>query len=157
MEKKFGSPNIEDFAVSIFKLSDGNLLLSGGVSGQNHQAVWLLKLSPKGEVIWETKQRLGGHNFMGPIIESPDQGFFGVLSDGEGPMILVKFDSNGKKVWEKKHSQRLYMANKILKNDKGYIILSYTKKKPAQYIDALLIQTDWDGNISKEAFRKNFP
>ncbi len=49
------------------------------------------------------------------------------------------------------------MANKILKNDKGYIILSYTKKNPAQYIDALLIQTDWDGNISKEAFRKNFP
>ncbi|WP_061234556.1 MULTISPECIES: hypothetical protein [Leptospira] len=156
-KKRFGSPNIEDFAVSIFKLSDGNLLLSGGVSEQNHQAVWLLKLSPKGEVIWETKQRLGGHNFMGSIIESPDQGFFGVLSDGEGPMILVKFDSNGKKVWEKKHSQRLYMANKILKNDKGYIILSYTKKKPAQYIDALLIQTDWDGNISKEAFRKNFP
>ncbi|EMO53221.1 hypothetical protein [Leptospira noguchii] len=156
-KKRFGSPNIEDFAVSILKLSDGNLLLSGGVSGLGNQAVWLLKLSPKGETIWETKQKLGGHNFMGPIIESPDQGFFGVLSDGEGPMVLVKFDSNGKKVWEKKHSQRLYMANKILKNDRGYVILSYTKKKPAQYVDVLLIQTDWDGNVSKEALRKNFP
>lgn len=38
---------------------------------------------------------------MGPIIESPDQGFFGVLSDGEGPMIVVKFDSNGKKSGKK--------------------------------------------------------
>lgn len=151
-KKRFGSPNIEDFAVSILKLSDGNLLLSGGISGSNQQTVWLLKFFPKGETIWETKQKLGGHNFMGPIIESPDQGFFGVLSGGEGPMVLVKFDSNGKK-----HSQRLYMVNKILKNDKGYVILSYTKKKPAQYIDAFLIQTDWDGNISKEALRKNFP
>ncbi|EMM72640.1 hypothetical protein [Leptospira weilii] len=156
-KKRFGSPNAEDMAVSILKLSDGNLLLSGGVFGPGSQAVWLLKFSPKGETIWETKQKLGGHNFMGPIMESPDQGFFGVLSDGEGPMVVVKFDSNGKKVWERKHSQRLYMANKILRNDKGYVILSYTKKKPAQYIDALLIQMDWDGNLSKEALRKNFP
>ncbi|EMY79505.1 hypothetical protein LEP1GSC060_2498 [Leptospira weilii serovar Ranarum str. ICFT] len=156
-KKRFGTPNAEDLAVSILKLSDGNLLLSGGISGSNNQAVWLLKLSPQGETIWETKQRLGGHNFMGPIIESPDRGFFGVLSDGEGPMTVVKFDSNGKKIWEKKHSQRLYMAHKILKNDKGYVILSYTKKKPAQYIDALLLQMDWDGNVSKEALRKNFP
>lgn len=156
-KKKFGTPGVEDLAISILKLADGNLLVSGGVSGGGKDAVWLLKLSPKGDTIWETKQRLGGHNFMGPIIESPDQGFFGVLSDGEGPMTLIRFDANGKKISEKKQSQRLYMANRILKNDKGYVILSYTKKKPAQYIDALLIQTDWEGNVSKEAIRKSFP
>ncbi|PJZ41382.1 hypothetical protein CH370_11330 [Leptospira kmetyi] len=156
-KKKFGTPGVEDMAISILKLSDGNLLVSGGISGGGKDAVWLLKLSPKGDTIWETKQRLGGHNFMGPIVESDDQGFFGVLSDGEGPMTLIRFDATGKKISEKKHSQRLYMANKILKNDKGYVILSYTKKKPALYIDSLLIQTDRDGNVSKEAIRKNFP
>ncbi|MBM9579339.1 hypothetical protein JWG45_19530 [Leptospira sp. 201903070] len=156
-KKKFGTQGVEDFAISLLKLTDGNLLLSGGISGAGNKSVWLLKLSPNGETIWEVKQRLGGHNFLDPIIETPDQGFLGILSDGEGPMVLIKFDSFGKKIWEKKHSQRIYMASKILKNDKGYVILAYTKKKPALYVDALLIQTDWDGNFSKEAIRKNFP
>lgn len=156
-KKNFATTGAEDMAISLLKLTDGNLLLSGGISGAGKDAVWLLKLSPKGETIWETKQRLGGFNFLSLIIESPDQGFFGVLAGGEGPMTVIKFDSSGKKVWEKKHTQRLYMANKILKNEKGYVLLSYTKKKPAQYIDALLIQMDWDGNVSKEAVRKNFP
>ncbi|XDD49858.1 hypothetical protein AB3N59_16040 [Leptospira sp. WS92.C1] len=155
-KKKFGNPGVEELPIGILNLSDGNILLSGGIMG-GKEAVWLLKLSPQGETIWETKQKIGGFNFIDPIIESPDQGFFGVLGNGEGPMVFVKFDSSGKKVWEKKQSQRLYMPNEILKNEKGYVILAYTKKKPAQYIDAILIQTDWDGNISKEAFRKNFP
>ncbi|TGK23907.1 hypothetical protein [Leptospira stimsonii] len=156
-KKKFGIQGVEDFGISLVRLTDGNLLLSGGISGGGNKSAWLLKLTPNGETIWDVKHRLGGQNFLDPIIESPDQGFLGILSDGEGPMVLVKFDSSGKKIWEKKHSQRVYMASKILKNDKGYVILSYTKKKPAQYVDALLIQTDWDGNVSKEAVRKNFP
>ncbi|TGK33312.1 hypothetical protein EHQ12_11470 [Leptospira gomenensis] len=156
-KKRFGTPGVEDFIVSILKLSDGNLLFTGGISNARSKEAWFIKLSPKGETIWETKQKVGGLNFLDPIVESPDGGFLAALSEGEGPLTLIKLDSSGKKQWEKKHSQRVYFANNILKNEKGYVILGYTKKKPALYTDAILIQTDWNGNISKDAQRRNFP
>ncbi|MGJ4787272.1 hypothetical protein [Leptospira koniambonensis] len=157
-KKQYGKSGIEEWASRIIPLSDGNLLLAGAVtpSPRNTQT-WLMKLNQNGDVISEIVQKIEGLGFLADIIETPERDFMALSADGEGPLRLVKFSSDGKKLWEKKQTKRLYLAHRILNVPDGFIIEAYTKGKPAIYIDALLIRTDKEGNLSKDAVRKNFP
>ena len=157
-KKQFGKPGIEDWASKIVSLSDGNLLFAGAVTPTpRNTQTRLMKLSQNGDIIWETVQKMEGLGFLTDIIETPEKDFMALASDGEGPLRLVKFSAEGKKLWEKKQTKRLYLAYRILNVLDGFIILTYTKGKPAIYLDALLIRTDKEGNLSKDAIRKNFP
>ncbi|TGK08477.1 hypothetical protein EHO58_07740 [Leptospira selangorensis] len=157
-KKQFGKPGIEEWASRIIPLSDGNLLFAGAVasSPRNNQA-WLMKLSQSGDLLWETVHKTEGLGFLTDIIETPEKEFMSISADGEGPLRLVKFSADGKKLWEKKNTKRLYLAYRIINAPDGFIIAAYTKGKPAIYTDAILIRTDKEGNLSKDAVRKNFP
>ncbi|GBF39527.1 hypothetical protein [Leptospira johnsonii] len=157
-KKQYGKPGVEEWATKITSLSDGNLLFAGAATPilRNTQT-WLMKISQTGDLIWETVQKTEGLGFLTDIIETPDKDFMALASDGEGPLRLVKFSAEGKKIWEKKQTKRLYLAYRILNVQDGFLIVAYTKGKPAIYVDALLIRTDKEGNLSKDAIRKVFP
>ncbi|TGL62758.1 hypothetical protein [Leptospira sarikeiensis] len=157
-KKQFGKPGIEEWASVIIPVSDGNLLFAGAVaSSPRNNQTWLMKLTQAGDLLWESVQKTEGLGFLTDIIETPEKEFMSISADGEGPLRLVKFSTDGKKLWEKKHTKRLYLAYRIINVPDGFTIAAYTKGKPAVYTDAILIRTDKEGNLSKDAIRKNFP
>lgn len=156
-KKKFGKPNQEDLASRLLFLSDENILFAGASGSGRNLSVWLMKLSPNGETVWENTDKIEGMGFLTDIVETPEKNFMSLAADGEGPLRLVKFSAEGKKLWEKKHTKRLYLSYQIYNTSDGFLIDAYTKGKPAIYTDALLIRTDKEGNLSKDALRKNFP
>jgi hypothetical protein len=66
---------------------------------------------------------------------------------GEGKMGLKKLNSEGKEIWKKTFGLKSTMGlNLIPTIDKGFTILAYTKEFGANYIDALIVKTDENGN-----------
>lgn len=66
---------------------------------------------------------------------------------GEGKMGLKKINSEGKETWKKTFGLKSTMGlNLIPTIDKGFAILAYTKEFGANYIDALIVKTDENGN-----------
>ncbi|MCE9500470.1 MAG: hypothetical protein K8R21_08230 [Leptospira sp.] len=157
-KKNFGKPGIEEEVFSMTKSEDGGFIIGANISGKNSS--WIFKVDSNGEKLWEN-QFDKPDQFVDGLVETPEKDIIAILSQGEGPFYMVKYKgTDGKKIWEKKHSRRSYaiaMGGITRATGDGYVILAYTKGKPAISTDAILIKTDWDGNLSKEAVRKNFP
>lgn len=118
-EKSFGGSEIDE-AHAIISSGDGNYLILGDtrssntyVSKNNGAAdVWLIKISPTGNLIWE--KTYGGSSFdVGrSIAETQDNGFIisgssrssdGDVSqnNGQNDAWIFKIDANGTLQWEK--------------------------------------------------------
>jgi len=66
---------------------------------------------------------------------------------GEGKFGLKKINSQGKELWRKTFGVKSSLSiNCIPALDKGFALLAYTKEYNANYIDALFIKTDENGN-----------
>jgi hypothetical protein len=66
---------------------------------------------------------------------------------GEGKMGLKKINPEGKEFWKKPFGLKSTMGlNLIPTIDKGFALLAYTKEFGANYIDALIVKTDENGN-----------
>ncbi len=117
-EKSFGSTEI-DQARAIIKSGDGNYFIVGDTRGNNTDVtnnigaadVWLIKISPSGELIWE--KTYGGENFdVGrAIARTNDEGFVITGSSrsasvnltenqGQNDAWVFKIDLNGALKWQ---------------------------------------------------------
>jgi hypothetical protein len=118
-EKNFGGSEIDE-ARSIEATSDGNYIIVGDTRSNdqdvsnNHGAadVWVIKMSPIGELIWE--KSFGGNSFdVGRSIKrTEDNGFIisgssrsadGNLTSnkGQNDAWIFKIDANGSMLWQK--------------------------------------------------------
>ena len=118
-EKSFGGEEI-DQARAIVKSGDGNFVIAGDtrsnsndVSNNNGAAdLWLIKISPEGELIWE--RTIGGSSFdvSRSIKRTRDNGFILAgssrssdidVSENKGQKYawVLKVDSNGNLQWER--------------------------------------------------------
>ena len=118
-EKSFGGDEI-DQARAIVKSGDGNFVIAGDtrsnsndVSNNNGAAdLWLIKISPEGELIWE--RTIGGSSFdvSRSIKRTRDNGFILAGSSrssdidvsenkGQNDAWVLKVDSNGNLQWER--------------------------------------------------------
>ena len=118
-EKSFGGEEI-DQARAIVKSGDGNFVIAGDtrsnsndVSNNNGAAdLWLIKISPEGELIWE--RTIGGSSFdvSRSIKRTRDNGFILAGSSrssdidvsenkGQNDAWVLKVDSNGNLQWER--------------------------------------------------------
>ena len=89
-----GSEHVEAIATS----SDNGLL----AVGQMRSVIWLLRLSPKGELLW---QKAYGHHLSDAIaVESTSDGGFLVLgrlhAEREGETWVLKLKANGVEEWQ---------------------------------------------------------
>lgn len=117
-EKSFGGSEIDE-ARAIVKTNDGNIIIAGDtrsndldISSNNGAAdLWLIKISPDGNLIWE--KTIGGTSFdvSRDISATSDNGFIlagssrssdGDVSEnkGQNDAWVIKVDSNGDLVWE---------------------------------------------------------
>ena len=118
-EKSFGGSEIDE-ASAIVKTDDGNFLIAGDtrsidndVSNNKGAAdLWLIKISPQGDLIWE--KTIGGTSFDAArsIIKSQNNGFFLAGSSrsndndvaenkGQNDAWVLKVDNNGNLLWER--------------------------------------------------------
>ncbi|QXP60821.1 hypothetical protein [Olleya sp. HaHaR_3_96] len=117
-EKSYGSTEIDE-ARAIIKSGDGNYLIIGDTRGQDTDVssnfgaadVWVIKISPTGELLWE--KTYGGEDFdVGRAISTTnDNGFVlsgssrsasGNLTENQGQNDgwIFKIDSNGALKWQ---------------------------------------------------------
>lgn len=117
-EKSFGGSQIDE-ARAIVATDDGNYIIVGdtrssdtNISNNNGAAdLWLIKVSPSGDLLWE--KTIGGSNFdvARYIIKSQNQGFLLVGSSrssdidvsnnqGQNDAWILKVDVNGNLLWE---------------------------------------------------------
>lgn len=103
----------EDVIYRIIPSNDGNFLATGAITVNQKKRVWLLKLSPLGDTIWQKTYT--------PTVAGIDAVGLGVtlLSDGsiiitgkqesnelfiEDTAIAIKTDANGNQIWKKAYS-----------------------------------------------------
>lgn len=96
-EENFGDECV-DFPNSIIQTADGNYIIAGfKFSIENDDRdIWLMKISPKGKQIWETKWALPySHDWANCIIQTPDGGYavagYTKLMKKESDMLILKF------------------------------------------------------------------
>ncbi|WP_299121653.1 hypothetical protein [uncultured Winogradskyella sp.] len=117
-EKSFGGDQIDE-ARAIAKSGDGNYIIAGDTRSNNNNVsnnngaadLWLIKISPSGNLIWE--KTIGGSSFdvARSIITTQDDGFLlagssrssdGDVSEnkGQNDAWVLKIDANGILQWE---------------------------------------------------------
>lgn len=117
-EKNYGGDEIDE-AWSIVKSGDGNFLIAGDTRSNNVDVsssigaadLWLIKISPSGELLWE--KTIGGTGFdvARDISATQDGGFLLAGSSrsndvdisenkGQNDALAIKVDSNGNIEWE---------------------------------------------------------
>ncbi|WP_282041967.1 hypothetical protein [Winogradskyella flava] len=117
-EKSFGGSQIDE-ARSIVKSNDGNFIVAGDTRSNDNDIssskgaadLWLIKISPDGNLLWE--KTIGGTNFdvARAIIKSQNNGFLLAGSSrssdldvtenkGQNDAWVLKVDDNGNLKWE---------------------------------------------------------
>jgi hypothetical protein len=104
-ELTLGGP-MRDYGYSVQQTTDGGFLVAGETqsSGAGGYDAWLVRLSSKGQVIWQrTYGGVADDNVRG-VREAADGGFVAVgytyLNGGFGNLWLFKVDESGDVVWE---------------------------------------------------------
>lgn len=177
-DKRFGG-NGMDMLYSITRSKDGGYLLGGasdsnisGDKSENSQGqfdYWAVKIDSVGNKIWD--KRFGGsdYDFISSVISTNDGGYLlagfsssGISGDrtesprGENDYWVVKIDSVGNKIWDKRFGGSAFDAliKVIQTNDNGYI-LAGTSKSPKDgdktedsrgWEDYWIVKIDYMGN-----------
>lgn len=141
----------------IQKTQDSNYIVVGS-TGSND--VWLLKINPDGDTIWE--RTFGGAQYDGgtSVQQTPDGGYViagstNSFGAGGADVYLIKADSLGNLVWQKTFggdsSDRAWCVR--VTSDGGFVIVGNTKSFGMGNYDVYFIKTDSLGNIEvEEAF-----
>lgn len=145
----------DDSASSIIKTSDGNYLLVGlTFSYGSNGDVYVLKINPNGDVVWE--KYFGGESVDegNAVVETYDKGFvivgstrsYGVMGLG---VYILKLSSSGNLLWQKVYDgEGDEEARTILElEDVGLLVGGYTRSWGAQASDVLVLRLDSEGNL----------
>jgi hypothetical protein len=100
--KYLGEDLTNDVGTDVIETGDGNLLVLGIIQFEgNYGRIWLIKMTPAGEIIWgrvflsETEFSLG-HS----IAETSDSGFI-VNGFSDAEILIFKADQSGDSLWAK--------------------------------------------------------
>lgn len=134
----------EDVFTSVVEDGKGNFFLTG----YSNNALWVVKLSVKGEKLWE--KRIAGMARQGRSIAfSHRLGLAVVVGfDIEGlseNLYITGFDSQGKIVFDKKYPNAA--AEKLLEMPNGNWLIAGRQYSRKTYQDMLMLQTDSVGTI----------
>ena len=143
------------FGHSIQMTSDGGFILLGGINLYGDPDVWLIKTDANGIMEWEKTFGERTPDTATSVIQTMDNGFllgdWILPSDLNKSILLIKTDSEGNTLWEKKidvgHAKESYTNGLGLDetNDRGYIVAG--EKIVSNDKDAWLIKIDVNGNI----------
>jgi len=151
-----GSRN--DYGTSIQKTADGGFIVAGTQSSWNNQSfdIWLIKTNNQGDEEWNQIFYVSQHDYGHEVQQTADGGFIvaGVtLSygyDTEEDALLVKFDSEGEKEWDRAYGGSAFDgAYSVLQTtDGGYALTGITQSFGNGNHDVWLLKTDPLGNTT---------
>ncbi len=160
-QKNYGGAR-EDEGYSVEETADGGYIVAGRTRsyGSGMYDVWLMKVGPSGEKIWD--KAFGGalDDEASSIKQTIDGGFIiagNTKSFGSGmyDVWLLKIDQFGGKIWDKTiGGSRDDMGDSIQETrDGGFVVAGTTGSWGNGDSDALLIKIDSNGN---EQWKKTF-
>ena len=134
---------------------DGNIVIFGIINSQNdsfsNDGIGFYKFNPNGIVLDSNQYYLSGTNYRPKHFLFLDDGYIVVGQasfDSEGDMFLVKLDTNGNVLFEKRYGGSLYEAAMSLVQtpDRGFLLLGWTRSFGNGQRDWYLVKTDSLGN-----------
>ncbi len=156
-ERTHAFENSRTYGQAIIETTDGNYMVAGYIlHNSEDENIFLLKVTPDGDIIWSSTIEGPGRDFGFRVIETADNGFAIVgetrdlLSD-QRDIYFVKTDSNGDEEWSKRIGDVLFdIAFSVVQNSSGeYILAAYeTTIEPSDTTrEAVLIKTDQFGEV----------
>jgi opacity protein-like surface antigen len=143
------------FGHSIQMTSDGGFILLGGIDLYGDSDMWLMKTDANGTMIWEKTFGERTPEIGTTVIQTLDDSFllggWILPADFNKSILLIKTDSEGNSVWEKKinagHAKEQYTNTLGVDEttDGGYIVAG--EKIESNDKDAWLLKTDVNGNM----------
>ncbi len=154
-QKTFGGVG-NDHTKSIKQTSDGGYVVAGYTEsfGAGSFDIWVLKLSPVGEVLWQ--KTYGGSNNEGTfsIIETSDKGYAVAgytesFGKGQSDAWVFKLNPDGEVLWQKTYggSNLDYGKSIFETSDKGYVVAGYTESFGKGASDAWVIKLSPVGEV----------
>ncbi|MFH1196979.1 MAG: T9SS type A sorting domain-containing protein [bacterium] len=162
--KTFGTTAFE-YGNTITALSSGGYAVAGYSSASGSKDFYIVKIDNDGNEIWS--KTFGGESLdiATCIDETQDggliiNGYTGNETAGENDMYVVKLNSAGELVWDKKFGDTSNEsgASVIENTDGSLLILGSTGSYGATNLDYFLVKTDAQGNLlwKKNYNRSNF-
>ena len=159
--KTFGGSKYDAFN-DILLTEEGDLIIAGytGSWGAGAYDVWLLKVNPDGEMLWNMTYGGSKGDIGNALLIAEDGGFIvtgETSSSGAGwsDVLLLKTDPVGEMLWNQTFggevTDRGYAVAES--GDGGYVIAGSTESFGAGYVDAYVVKVDSDGGLQwDEAF-----
>ncbi|NNE76023.1 MAG: hypothetical protein HKN31_03015 [Pricia sp.] len=141
-EKNFGGDEIDE-AHSIVKSADGNYIIVGDTRSSNNDIsfnhgaadVWVIKINPSGELLWEKAYGGTGFDAGRAIVSSQKGGFFGAGSSrsgdgevsenlGQNDLWAYKINDSGSLLWEETiGGTQIDLGHSVAELDNGTVII----------------------------------
>jgi hypothetical protein len=153
--KTFGG-NKPDYLYSMVETTDGNFFALGysqSFNGGDYD-IYLLKLSPSGNLIWQKNYGSWGNEEGREIIQTSDGNYVFIGQSNSGvsstDICMMKIDNDGNVIWTKYYGgSNAEFGNSVKQcSDGGFIITGQTFSYGSGGGDAWLVKTDSDGNYS---------
>ena len=154
-DKKFGGSRHDRFR-GIRQISDGAYVVAGTTTSKGAGAgdVRIMKLDPKGNIIWDKVYGGKGNDWAFSLALTSDDGYAVTgytTSKGAGSMDIwvLKLDANGNLLWDKtfggKGRDDAFSIHQT--SDKGYIVAGWTESKGAGKRNMWILKLDSNGNL----------
>jgi len=159
--KTFGGP-YTDVGFCVQQTTDGGYIITGYTELYLKGDIWLIKTDSDGKKIWAKSygvlQNVGWGNWVQQTTDGGYivTGFAWKISGGYTDAWLIKTDSNGKKIWDRKFGGTSEdMGNCVQQtSDGGYVITGHTWSYGIGEADVWLIKTDKYGKPRNKAINK---
>ncbi len=154
-QKTFGGLDW-DFAYSVNKTSDGNLIICGSTYsyGQGDRNAFILKMDYNGNFIWNKFYGGTKEDDLKKIIQTTDGGYIAVgttksYGDSLGDIWITKFNSSGDSVWFKTDGGvKMEVGNSVVENPNGdYLITGGSESFSFGKEDAYISKFSNSGNF----------
>lgn len=151
--RNYNSPgDSTDYCVNIAVDETGNIIVAGLT---NAFGLFICKYNRDGDLVWSTPYLSGNYYYGSPsqmVIDSYSNIYIAgqVNSQNYGNILVVKYDSNGSKLWEKSYNgsdNQDEKANDIVIDKNGFIISTgYIVNSNANHADYFTVKLDPAGN-----------
>ena len=154
-QKTFGGGDW-DFAYSINKTTDGNLIICGATYsfGRGNKDGLILKMDYNGNVLWNKIYGGAEEDDLREIIQTSDGGYIAVgttksYGDNLGDIWITKFDASGDSTWFKTNGGNKVEVGNAIVQDKNtdYLITGGSESYSFGKEDAYIFKLDNTGNF----------
>ncbi len=163
-QKTFGGPQDDggggdyaEFVVRVLMDRDGNYVVAGESAsfGAGETDIWMLKLNPKGEILWQKSYGGEYEDSMWSFAETADGGFIvpGVSvsfsPDVSGDTWVLRLNPDGAIRWQKLFGLAGYWDEALsvgATRDGGAVIGAYYEEGTTDW-DMILLRVDQDGRL----------